>query len=360
MFRCDLIINYLYFSDLFSEIHLSFLILNLSFKKTRDKPERILRTGLSLLSYLRLKKGTFHITLIAIKTIKAQANLSIVNNPTVSIFSKAMNPFNISSTVSRLIGPSNWVLLLLSHVISIPVQYTTVPSANSTASRCRIYQSALSQRDCGACAAFAVAALVSMQTCLYEDEDFIPSPFRIFDCSNSTCESGVPIFRAAAIANFGIGDLRDSEEKFGLQCDFRWENHKRRRLGITGLFIDDPMEIKAALLLFGPLLGTIRFPIYRNIHTGAYMFSNGGKKVDDTHAVVIVGWDEASNWIVQNSWGDEWGDGKGRGRLDHGALVRAFDPSVTMINWVLLTMLLISISMLFYVGILEKTQRRAK
>ena len=224
----------------------------------------------------------------------------------------------------------NILLTALTYASSIPPNYTVVPPLTS----CRIFTSALSQRNCGACAAFAASTLLSMQSCLYRNDDFIPSPFRVFDCSNSTCTSGLSITEAAAIVNFGVGDIAMSERVYGLPCDLQAEHH-RPKIIVSGLSIRNAQQIKTAILWFGPVIASMNMPDGRCAETGVYFADESLQPDEDghlhTHAIVVVGWDEDNNWIVQNSWGNRWGDGQGRGRISPDLLLHATDPTVLIV-----------------------------
>jgi hypothetical protein len=222
-----------------------------------------------------------------------------------------------------IISSPNLLLFALSRIVSTPCAYTAIPEASA----CRIFTTILSQGNCGACAAFAVSALVAMHACLADKEDFIPSPYRLFDCANGTCDGGISCKSALAVARFGVGDLRDSEPRFGIPCDLRSEHRRRHLPSITDVVIADPAQIKLAVMVFGPLLGSMTHLIRRD--TGVYRLrANVTMPPPTLHAVVIVGWDTEDNWIVQNSWGKEWGDEFGRGRIGQDVLAYAFDPSV--------------------------------
>jgi len=70
-------------------------------------------------------------------------------------------------------------------------------------------------------------------------------------------------------------------------------------------------EIKTALMENGAVL--IVIPIYNSFYNCP---TNGILALPDTanenilgyHAIVIIGWREDNRWIVQNSWGQNWGD----------------------------------------------------
>lgn len=225
--------------------------------------------------------------------------------------------------VVRLNG--NLPLLALSRVWMPPDEYTSI----GTSSKCRIFHTALSQKNCGACVAFAVATFVSMHACLRDQEDFIPSPYRLFDCANGTCESGVTYRDMLSMLRFGVGDINASVPQYGQPCALQFHAPKMHRHAprITDA-VDDPLQIKAALLLFGPLLGIMARVHDRDPVSGAYRRLTNGTLSYETrmHAIVLVGWDAAGNWIVQNSWGHEWGDSLGRGRIAQDALALVFDP----------------------------------
>ena len=189
--------------------------------------------------------------------------------------------------------------LLPPFLLSFPDEYTAVP----TGSPCRIFNAALSQGHCGSCAAFALATAAAMRICLDEHRDFIPSPYRLFDCADTTCDKGLSLPAAAAIAQFGLGDIDASEHRYGLPCDHRHEH--QLHVMLRPEFITDPNQIKHALYRNGPLPGSVRRDATR-------------------HALVVVGWGQG-HWIVQNSWGEDWGDGHGRGNLSQSALLGAMD-----------------------------------
>ena len=245
---------------------------------------------------------------------------------------------------------SNVVLRILSYILTIPPEYSIIPHASD----CRIFTAALSQGNCGACAAFAVSTLLAMRTCLYETEDFIPSPYRIFDCANTSCNSGLSVIHAASIANFGVGDIKESAQRFGLPCDLRWEHHARRasHLSVSSIGINDPIQIKVTLLLFGPILATSHDVSSPDPDTGVY-----NQPIDrpKKHALVLVGWGSSSNWIVQNSWGTTWGDEYGRGRVSHDVLLYAFDPiASTVLNVCSVGMLICVLGLIATSGVFKK------
>lgn len=67
-------------------------------------------------------------------------------------------------------------------------------------------------------------------------------------------------------------------------------------------------DIKTALMKYGYVLVSMPWHVGAKLKDGVYFHS-----VDDIrgyHAVVVYGWNE-KGWLVQNSWGDDWGqDGR--------------------------------------------------
>jgi len=238
--------------------------------------------------------------------------------------------FIIMGGVDVVLTSPNLPLLALSRLWMFPVEYTSVRPA----SNCRIFRTALSQENCGACAAFAFATFVSMHACLYDQEDFIPSPHRLFDCANGTCEKGVAYGRMLPVLRYGgVEDINESTPQYGRPCAMRSSAPKIRRHTprITHI-IDDPLQIKASLLLFGPLLGSMAHYIARDPRSRAYRLWHNVTPpfTAKQHAIVVVGWDAEGNWIVQNSWGREWGDVFGRGRIAQDVLAFVFDPTISV------------------------------
>jgi hypothetical protein len=219
----------------------------------------------------------------------------------------------------------------------LPDAYTVVPSEPSG---CRVFVDAPSQGNCGACAAFAVASLISMRMCLYAHEDFVLSPYRLFDCcENSTCKTGTSVGHAMEVLQrVGIGDLRDSPPQYGLPCESAPTRQRFLSRGVRYHLVgmSSPRLIRAALWLYGPLVGAMHTALTRDDANGVYRFQPDYQPPsfnDDpmaygaSHAIVVVGWDHNGDWIVHNSWGHEWGDGHGRGRIAQAALYDVHDPS---------------------------------
>lgn len=64
-------------------------------------------------------------------------------------------------------------------------------------------------------------------------------------------------------------------------------------------------EIKQALYNYGPVLASMRWYLDGELVDGVYTFKD--KAYSGNHCVLIYGWNERG-WLVQNSWGDTWGN----------------------------------------------------
>lgn len=186
-------------------------------------------------------------------------------------------------------------------------------------SPCRIFHRVFTQDGCGACSAFAVATVLAMRACLRDGRDFIPSPYRIFDCSGGNCDKGVSLSKAMAVARFGVGDIDQSVHAFGLPCDLKFEQHID--VGLRTMIYRD--EIKRHVMNYGPVAASI--------------------KVDgENHAVVLIGWTPDNEWTIQNSWGVLWGDWHGRGNISLDSLRYAVSldrPSTRMHEFLIVALI---------------------
>ena len=71
--------------------------------------------------------------------------------------------------------------------------------------------------------------------------------------------------------------------------------------------------VKKEIMANGPVLGQITpFTDFLTYKEGVYSRTSDAFKFNGNHIVKIVGWestpDGQSSWIVQNSWGTDWGE----------------------------------------------------
>jgi hypothetical protein len=216
---------------------------------------------------------------------------------------------------------------------------------------CRIFaRPAFSQEGCGACAAFAVATAVAVGGCVRDGKDWIPSPHRLFDCGGGSCENGSVIGRLVEAMNHvevGDVDMPGGPNAFGQECAAAPAiSTSHRRLGWPNwrsVFHFDP----ANALLLKTELFVYKNPVVVIVDPDARMsfyWGEGGVyhiagPPLQPHAMVAIGWGTLPepHWLVQNSWGDRWGD-QGRGRIAMADIVGAvvIDARVWRDDWVVL------------------------
>lgn len=67
------------------------------------------------------------------------------------------------------------------------------------------------------------------------------------------------------------------------------------------------MQLKTALLEHGPLVVLVRITEAFQAYQGGVFNEHAPGEIN--HAVVLIGWDDAKRaWLIQNSWGEEWGE----------------------------------------------------
>jgi hypothetical protein len=152
--------------------------------------------------------------------------------------------------------------------------------------------------------------------------DFVPSPWRLFDCANVTCESGAPLVMITSALKHGVADVRESSENFGDECKISAEKGIKTN---SRLLRDGKHIMKAMLKGLDPLVGVITSHLLRDQDTGIY--HRFLSLQDRRHALVIMGRGDSptKHWIVKNSYGKDWGDGSGIGRIEYAAIEYAFD-----------------------------------
>jgi len=82
-----------------------------------------------------------------------------------------------------------------------------------------------------------------------------------------------------------------------------------------------PEEIKKEIIKNGPVIGSITpFTDFLTYKDGTYFPSEGSFKFNGHQPLKIIGWEkdpQGDVWIVENSWGNQWGD-KGYARIVSG------------------------------------------
>ena len=187
---------------------------------------------------------------------------------------------------------------------------------------CRILNTVFDQGECGACLVFALVTAQSMRLCM-GGVDFIPSPYRIFDCLSTCNGTGATPRGAFGLLRRGVEDLDSSPKVFGLPCG-RWTFG----LHFVGS-ITDPKRIRRELQQRGPLVAMVDWDDTFYRHRGHGIWRRTGPRLDKRHSVVLLDWRPypEPHYLIQNSWGEWWGF-HGRARVAEASITWAFDDGI--------------------------------
>lgn len=186
----------------------------------------------------------------------------------------------------------------------------------------------LDQGDCGSCWAFAGSEALSDRFCIWEGVDVVLSPQYLLSCEveNLGCfcgslagfawhymqENGVPTYDCVPYVS-GDGEVPRCRS-FNETCEdgSEWTLYKAANFTHVGNFIDASAHISTIMtaLTQGPLDAT--FNVYADFDDytgGVYQHLYG--TYEGMHSVKVIGWgveDDEDYWLVQNSWGPDWGE----------------------------------------------------
>jgi C1A family cysteine protease len=171
------------------------------------------------------------------------------------------------------------------------------------------------QGACGSSAAFAMLAAFetvtrvannnALQSVDYSESD-------LFACGGGSCAEGWTLTSAAnRLQTAGVVDdaclaYTASDGACSSRCA-DWQTRTTKLDSWSWLTSGDATAIKTALAS-GPVVAII------NVYTDFYYYKSGVYKhaygdLQGRHAVAIMGYDDAGGyWIVQNSWGMDWGE----------------------------------------------------
>jgi hypothetical protein len=211
---------------------------------------------------------------------------------------------------------------------------------------CRIFSHVFAQNDCGACVAFAVATAAAARACVREKRDWIPSPYRLFACGGGKCKGGSTIGRLVYALNKGGGlvtefsdneteaDFRQPCPQSGIAEDAQKAYHSNigwpHWYDVYPLDHKNWLQIKQELYMYhNPVLMIMEPDTQMAFYTKSPsdplpVFHSSDSILKPSHVMVILGWGSTPepHWIVQNSWGNRWGD-DGRGKLAPDSVVSA-------------------------------------
>jgi hypothetical protein len=262
-----------------------------------------------------------------------------------------------------------FITLLILHIHPpFPLEF----DLSSLAPTCRIFtRPAFSQQDCGACAAFAVATAVAVRSCVRDGRDWIPSPYRLFECGGGDCENGSVVGRLVETMNrVDVGDVELSANVFGGECmkegvketvvdGYRYPGWPHWG---TTFHLDhrNVGMIKAEIYAYrNPVLVILdpdaRMSFYSHEEHPPPVYHVTGPSLQ-AHVMVAIGWGSYPEpyWLVQNSWGAKWGD-RGRGRIAVESIASAvvLDARIWREDWVLLMAMAMVIAMLLVLEVME-------
>ncbi|KAH3758408.1 cathepsin B [Pelomyxa schiedti] len=185
----------------------------------------------------------------------------------------------------------------------------------------------LDQADCGSCWAFASSEALSDRFCIWENVDVVLSPQYLLSCefANLGCFCGsVASFAWDFLMREGIttigcvpyvsgnGDVPSCRDFSSCEDGSPWTLYHALNFTHVGDFINADNHITEIMnaLMQGPLDAT--FNVYADFHnytSGVYRHLTG--RYEGLHSVKVIGWGVENGtdyWLVQNSWGSDWGD----------------------------------------------------
>lgn len=202
------------------------------------------------------------------------------------------------------------------------------------------------QGSCGSCWAFSTSGVLSQRTCIANqnlDSNFVLSPQSMLTCDkdcflgtdvcNGGCEGGYTALAFQTMVAKGstpehcVGytsfDGVDQETcgSFTIEgtvmhsigsCELEDAESDTTIRAATSYSLSSEAEMMSDIYLNGPIQAT--FLMENDLYgyeSGIYQCSTDGGDLGG-HATIAVGWGEENGikyWIVQNSWGADWGEG---------------------------------------------------
>ena len=159
---------------------------------------------------------------------------------------------------------------------------------------------------CGSCVAFATCAAMEGALAILEDRpaELDLAEADLFYCGcGDCCNTGWDFIPALQRAGQGVGLEEDFPYVVGSAC-----KQIAPSLRVTTWQTAHSADDRRWALVSGPVIAGMRvFDDFRYYKRGIYEHATGDEI--GLHAVCIVGYDdEASCWIVKNSWSQNWGE----------------------------------------------------
>ena len=179
------------------------------------------------------------------------------------------------------------------------------------------------QEKCGGCYAFAGTTTLAVRRCKVTGTFTDLSPEDIIACGYQTggCEGGSSLDTLMYLEIFGTvseacmpyesGEGSPGECNWSTRCTAGTDNTRYycKQGSTTGVVERDRMKLE--IYENGPLLTFMTaYPDLFDYESGVYRTDGLNEDESGGHAVVIHGWgiqDGTDYWVVQNSWGADWG-----------------------------------------------------
>ncbi|PYD66162.1 hypothetical protein CDI09_09985 [Komagataeibacter nataicola] len=163
-----------------------------------------------------------------------------------------------------------------------------------------------SQDTCGSCVAFATCAAMESALAIQENEPASVdlSEADLFYCGcGDCCDTGWDFIPALGRASQGVGLEADFPYVVGSTC-----KSIPPAVKVSSWKTAHSADDRRWALVRGPVVAGMRvFDDFRYYKSGVYEHATGDEI--GLHAVCVVGYDDdASCWIVKNSWSSSWGE----------------------------------------------------
>lgn len=196
------------------------------------------------------------------------------------------------------------------------------------------------QGKCGSCYAFATVDMVGAMRCLesYRSEGraamtSLRSPQQIVDCATKDPNHGGYIYGCSGGYSSSVLEYLKDRQRLAWEAHYEYKGREGKCLSKGGgeirkndtklevVHLTSEEEFLHHIAEYGPIVASIRvnYPFY--YHSDGIFDQDDCNHSLSRHAVVIVGYGEQFSgkkyWIVQNSWGEDWGE-KGYFKLARG------------------------------------------
>ena len=223
----------------------------------------------------------------------------------------AVNPVTHTQKFAGVdVQPSTAVATLLFAPLGFPVSFDLRTSGDVT--------SVKDQGQLGSCWAFATYG--SLESTILVDggalTDLSENHLKNYHGFDWTPAEGGNYFMSQAYLSRWDGPVSESDDPYHDRDDRPSPGGPPQYYVREMLEFDTDSELKTGLMTYGAI-GTVMYVDnnYYNATTHTYYY---GGTASANHAVTMVGWDDsktvpgapgAGAWLIQNSWGAEWGEG---------------------------------------------------